>query len=192
MSLIDTGRLLLRPFEPSDLYDLYEYAQNPSVGPAAGWKPHESLRETKAVMDQVFLNRENVWAIEQKESRKLIGSIGLTKDLKRTNPGVLMLGYSIGEPYWNRGYMTEAVASVLKYAFLQLDLDMVSAYCYPFNSRSRRVIEKSGFVLEGRLRQAEQLYSGEILDDLCFSLTRPEYEALHPSFFTALPEKANN
>ena len=46
MRAITTQRLVLRPPKGSDLNDFYEYAKNPNVGPAAGWKPHADTRES--------------------------------------------------------------------------------------------------------------------------------------------------
>ena len=49
---IETERLILRPFEESDLDDFYEYAKNDNVGPNAGWKPHESKEESEKILDR--------------------------------------------------------------------------------------------------------------------------------------------
>jgi putative acetyltransferase len=55
-----------------------------------------------------------------------------------------MIGYAIGEDYWGKGFATEAVLAVLRFGFEELGLDLISAYCYPFNKRSQRVFEKCG------------------------------------------------
>jgi putative acetyltransferase len=88
-----------------------------------------------------------------------------------------MIGYVLAEPYWGRGYMTEAVERVLAHCFSELGLDLVSVYHFPFNNRSRRVIEKAGFVYEGTLRKASTIYDGSVYDDVCYSMTRDEYES---------------
>ena len=169
---IETGRLLIRPIEDRDAEDIFEYAQGANVGINAGWKPHENIEETIGIMKEVFLDQENVFGIELKESGKLIGTIGLIRDMKRENDNVLMLGYAIGENYWGKGYMTEAAQAVVRYGFERLHLDLISAYCYPFNARSKRVIEKCGFLYEGKLHQAEKRYDGTILDNECYCLLK--------------------
>ena len=178
MHILETKRLLLRPFYHTDLDDVYEYSKNENVGPNAGWPPHRSKQESWETMQDVFLDKEDIWAIEIKELCKVIGSIGIIDDPKRQNPKTKMLGYSIGEPYWGLGYMTEAVERVLAYAFLEKNSSLVSAYCYPFNHRSQRVLEKNKFQYEGLLRQAEKMYHGEVFDNLCFSVTKEEYLSL--------------
>lgn len=172
--VLTTGRLLLRPVVAEDAEDFYEYSRNANVGLNAGWKPHESIEETRLIMEQVFMNRETIFGIVVKESGKLIGTIGLVKEPKRDNDKARMLGYAIGEAYWGQGFMTEAVRELLRYGFEELRLDLVSAYCYPHNQRSRRVLEKCGFLYEGTLRQCEQLFDGKTYDNECYVLVDNE------------------
>jgi putative acetyltransferase len=174
METLITERLVLRPFRKEDLDDFYEYAKNPSVGPNAGWKPHESKEESREILER-FIAEEESWAIIHKDTDKLIGSIGLHNDARRNNSRVKMLGYVLDEAYWGQGIMTEAAKRVLKYAFENLDLNLVSVYHYPSNIRSKRVIEKCGFHYEGTLRRANELYDGSIHDSMCYSLTKEEY-----------------
>lgn len=83
-----------------------------------------------------------------------------------------MIGYAMSEKYWGKGFMTEAVQAVIKYGFDVLKLDLISAYCYPFNSQSKRVLEKNGFKYEGTLKQVEKLYNGKIEDNECYVLIK--------------------
>ncbi|MCE5342387.1 MAG: GNAT family N-acetyltransferase [Eubacteriales bacterium] len=167
-------RLVLRMFELGDTADLYEYARSPIVGPMAGWTPHRSMEESRQVVHQ-FINHGDVWAIVEKRSGRVIGSIGLHADSKRDVPNTRMLGYALGEPYWGQGYATEAAEAVLKFAFEDLGCPLVSAFHNPQNDRSKRVIQKLGFLLEGRLRLAGTLPDGTVTDEDCYSMTRAEY-----------------
>ncbi|MDL2236606.1 GNAT family N-acetyltransferase [Christensenellaceae bacterium OttesenSCG-928-K19] len=124
-----------------------------------------------------MLDKPDVFVIVLKETSKVIGSIGLIKDPKREYDECRMLGYAIGKHYWGRGIMTEAVQAVLKHGFDTLQLMLISAYCYPFNTASRRVLEKNRFFYEGVLRTAERLYTGDVMDNLCFSIRRREYSS---------------
>lgn len=174
MVRLSTERLLLRPFEQRDLEDLFEYARQPEVGPAAGWRPHEDIEETREVL-QNFLGNSEELAIVDRAEDKVIGSIGLTKDERRDNNRAKAMGYALNRRYWGRGYMVEAVGAVLNYGFNTLLLNLVSIYHFPFNEQSRRVIEKCGFVYEGTLRQAKGIYDGRVHDVVCYSMTREEY-----------------
>lgn len=172
---LETPRLLLRRFEIEDLEDFYEYACRPEVGPAAGWKPHESRRESSQILAG-FIHGREVWAIVWKETGKVIGSIGLHEDSHRSNsPDTKMLGYVLSPDYWGKGIMTEAARRVISYAFEERGLMLMSIQHFPFNARSRRVIEKCGFTYEGTLRRCSLRYDGEWMDECCYSMTRAEY-----------------
>lgn len=170
-----TERILLRAIHAEDIDDIFEYSSTQNVGPNAGWKPHQSKDETLEIMKAIFLDKETVWGIVLKNCNKLIGSIGLIKDPKRENERALMLGYAIGEKYWGKGIMTEAAREVIRYGFHDLHLDLISAYCFPFNNRSKGVIKKCGFYYEGTLKMAEKIFDGNIYDNECYALTSKEY-----------------
>lgn len=172
-----TERLILRTFFETDLNAFHEFARNPHVGPQAGWKPHESKDESLAVLFD-FIQKEETWAIVDRKERQVIGSIGLHPDRRRLNRNARMLGYALAEPFWGRGLMTEAARRILRHAFCDLGIDLVSVCHFPYNMRSRRIIEKCGFTFEGTLRQATLLYDGSLQDDVCYSMTRAEYLAL--------------
>lgn len=175
MSVINTKRLLLREINEQDIDDIFEYACSPHVGSNAGWKPHESKEETLEVMKAIFLDQDGIWGIV--ESGKLIGSVGLIKDPKRENQKVRMLGYALGDKHWGKGFMTEAVNAVLRYGLEELKLDLISAYCYPFNERSKNVLKKCGFCYEGTLKLAEKIYNGSVYDNECYALTAQDFAA---------------
>lgn len=173
---LETERLILRQWTMDDADDLFAYAKSPKVGPAAGWKPHESRKESEAVL-QSWLQSPEVWAIEEKESGRVIGSIGLHEDSLHSNPRARMIGYVLREESWGRGYMPEAVRRLTAFAFEALCMDVVSIRHFAFNSRSRRVIEKCGYHYEGTLRRASSIFDGSVHDALVYSLLREEYFA---------------
>ena len=170
MKTIETSRLILRPITEADAEDIFEYSKNDNVGVHAGWKAHANIEETRELMSIIFLDKEGVYGIVLKESGKMIGSMGLIDDHKRENNKARMLGYAIGEEYWGKGYTTEAAKTLIEYGFKELDLDLISAYCYPINMRSKRVLEKCGFQYEGTLRLAEERFDGVTLDNECYSI----------------------
>ncbi len=171
-----TQRLLLRRWEEGDAADLFAYAQNPKVGPLAGWRPHRDIVESQAII-RSFRGNDLLWAMCEKESGRVFGSVGFHEDRKR-DPGTksVMLGYAMAESHWGQGYATEACRAVLAYIFKERDIALVSLYHYPQNQRSRRVAQKLGFAYEGTLRGATILYDGTILDDVCYSLLREDFE----------------
>lgn len=74
--ILETSRLVLRPWEESDAEYLYKYASNPDVGPAAGWPVHTSVEDSRAIIKNV-LSAPETYAVVLKETRRPVGSIGL-------------------------------------------------------------------------------------------------------------------
>lgn len=175
---------MLRQPKGQDLNDFFEYSKNPRVGPSAGWKPHSDIKESLDILTD-FIRQGNVWAIVDKLTGKMIGTIGLIKDEKRAgNPTVKMLGYALNEHYWGQGIMTEAARAVIAYGFEEMSLDMISIYHYTFNKRSKSVIAKCGFKYEGVLRKSAPSFDGrEIFDEACYSLTKTEFEDAQKPLF---------
>lgn len=173
---IETKRLLLRGFTLDDAADVYDYAKNPNVGPHGGWKPHESVEESCKIIEHVFLEKYHIWAMVDKKSRKVIGSIGYEEDTKRPETGCMELGYAMAEDFWGKGLMTEAAGTLIRYGFASMGLPMISIYHNPVNHRSKRVIEKCGFHYEGTLRRANRIYNGEIRDMACYSMTKEDWQ----------------
>ena len=148
---IDTQRLILRPFEKTDLEDFYEYASVEGTGEMAGWHHHENQEKSSQILD-LFISEDKTFAVCLKESGKVIGSLGVEKygmeDKLTEFDGYRgrEIGYVLSQDYWGRGLMPEAVSAVVDYLFNECDMDFLTCGYYDFNSRSKRVQEKCGFV----------------------------------------------
>lgn len=146
--ILETDRLVLRPWDESDAESLYEYAKDPAIGPIAGWPPHKSVEESREIIRTVF-NGAECYAICEKGSSEAIGAIELKlkghTDMTEKDDEC-ELGYWLGKKFWGRGYMPEAVNELLRRGFE--DLGMTTIWCgyYDGNEKSKRVQEKSGFV----------------------------------------------
>ena len=145
---IETDRLILRAWRESDLADFYEYASVVGVGQRCGWLPHKSLEESEAILG-IFMKEKKTFALELKESGKVIGSIGLEeRDDDLDIPDELLgreIGYVLNKDYWGRGLMPEAVKAVIDYCFRELNFDWLTCGHFVWNDQSRRVVEKCGF-----------------------------------------------
>ena len=145
---LETPRLLLRPFAMADMEDFFEYASVPGVGEAAGWNHHESMEDTRRVLE-MFLEEKNVFAVVHKEDKKVIGSVGLhvagTGGTVYENLPAKEIGYVLSKAYWGQGYMPEAAKAVIKYCFEVLNAELMTVGHYEGNAQSKRVIEKCGF-----------------------------------------------
>ena len=143
----ETKRLILRPWQESDAADLYEYASDPRVGPAAGWPVHTSVDNSRDIIRNVLSARET-YAVVLKENGRAIGSIGLKigeasdLDIPDTQGE---FGCWLGVPYWGQGLIPEAVETLMEYAFETLGMEKLWYGYYAENSKSKRVQEKCGF-----------------------------------------------
>ena len=171
MKTLETERLILREWQESDAPDMFKLGKSPNVV-NAGWKIHKNIDESLECI-RMSIKYQESWAIVLKENSKPIGWISLS-DINR-HDSYREMEYVISEDYQNKGYATEAVKCVLKYAFSELDLMIVAVCHYPFNIRSKRVIEKCGFTYEGTLRK----YSRNLNDSVRYSMMKEEWESLY-------------
>jgi RimJ/RimL family protein N-acetyltransferase len=99
-----------------------------------------------------------------------VGGIGLKlqDDIHRRSAEI---GYWLGKDYWGRGIATEALKSLTEYSFSNYDLCRLYALVFSWNPGSAKVLEKAGYVLEGRLRKAVQK-DGKMTDALLYAFVR--------------------
>lgn len=142
--ILETYRLILRPWREEDAPRLYDLCRDPEIGPAAGWSVHQSAEESREVIRTV-LSGPRVWAITLRDSELPVGSVGL-KDTTAVEDPEPELGYWVGRAYWGRAYVPEACEAVLEYCFTMLGERRVWCAHYEDNDRSRRVIMKCGFL----------------------------------------------
>lgn len=142
-----TERLCLRAWRETDAESLYMYASAPEVGPIAGWQPHRSVTESLSVIRNCLSGAEH-YAICERDKDEAIGAIALhlkEKTDMTEREDECELGYWLGKPFWDRGYMTEAGAELLRHAFVDLQMNAVWCGYYEGNERSARVQQKLGF-----------------------------------------------
>ena len=149
--IIQTERLLLRPFCLADLEDLYEYASQNGTGERAGWTHHTCIEESQRILNN-FIAEDKTLAIVYKQNNKVIGSIGVDEygleDKLTEFDGLLgrEIGFVLSRDYWGKGLMTEAVKAVIDRLFNVENLDFLTCGHYDYNVQSKRVQQKCGFV----------------------------------------------
>ena len=143
---LETERLILRPWTREDLEDFHAYSSIDGLGQMAGWMPHRCLEESEHILG-LFIQSKKNFAIELKESGRVIGSVGIEAPYPDPEKEKLgrELGYVLHKDYWGRGLMPEAVKAVVDYCFNVLDYDFLTCSHFDWNHQSRRVIEKCGF-----------------------------------------------
>ncbi len=145
---LQTERLILRPWVEADAPELFRYASDPRVGPAAGWPPHTSVENSREIIRSVLSGPET-YAVVLRETGLPVGSAGIMRAGEGSHVGMgateAELGYWIGAPYWGRGLIPEAVRELQRRCFE--DLGCTALWCgyYDGNEKSHRVQQKCGF-----------------------------------------------
>lgn len=151
---LDFQNYLIRSFKIDDIDSLTKYANNYKIAkylktgfPFPYTKKHAEEWITITSTQKPELN----FAIANGE--EVIGAIGakLKNDFSIYNPEI---GYWLGEPFWGKGIATDAVVTFCNYLFNNFNFNRLSANVFEGNEASKKVLEKSGFVLEGNKRKA--------------------------------------
>jgi RimJ/RimL family protein N-acetyltransferase len=136
-------------------------------------------RSMKSTQDWLDKEMENdslefyYFTIHTLEDDRLIGDTNL--DSVRWKNGDTFIGIALGErDYWGKGYGTDAMRLMLRFAFTELNLHRVSLDVFEYNTRAIRSYEKVGFKHEGRLRQAVHR-DGQRCDLLYMGILRTEW-----------------
>lgn len=170
---LDTENLLLRRIDESDINDLYEMRKDPSMIEYTDSKLDESKDETKAYIDKMNQGLDAskwiIWAMEDKVSKKLIGTISIwniNSDLKSAE-----LGYGIIPSYQGKGLMREALLCVCNFGFRVMGLKVLEAYTEEENAKSIKLLERCNFVMADRVDD-EGYYSKRVYHMLVYRLEK--------------------
>jgi len=143
--------------------------------PAKPW----SRQQTRKELEEEPKPHAFPFVIRTLADDRLVGFIGLW--IPYWNQGDGWVGIGIGDRKdWGKGYGTDAMGVLLRYAFTEINLRRVSLGLFAYNPRAQRAYEKAGFVLEGRMRQT-LFRDGQRMDDLVMGVLREEWEKINPN-----------
>ena len=153
---IQTDRLLLRRFAIDDVADAFQHwFSDPDVAMYMRWDAHTDSSQTKEFLSRFVAEYEKDdfyrWAITLKGENKAIGAIGF--HVESEFDSVADISYTLSRAFWNRGIITEALKSVLRYALVDVGINRIEAFHAIRNPASGKVMQKAGMQYEGRARQ---------------------------------------
>jgi RimJ/RimL family protein N-acetyltransferase len=178
---LEGDRVRLRPRAVEDAPAYQRWVNDVEIarllgGPLYQWSvaaEEDTIRTQWAVNDWEHGINLAIEAVDRAKPA-LIGTISLRELDAVARWGEV--GIMIGERSdWNRGYGEDAMRTLCRYAFEDLDLNRIELYTFEYNPRAVRSYEKVGFVLEGRLRQ-RRYAAGRYYDTLVMGLLRGEFE----------------
>lgn len=163
----------IREWAPSDAKDLALALNNKKIldNLRDGIPFPYTERDAEAYIQSVLnapSGSQYAWAIQAEG--KAVGSIGIFRQ-ENIHRFTAELGYYIAEPCWGKGLVTQAVKEACEAVFAQTDIVRIFAEPFAHNAASCRVLEKAGFVFEGRLKK-NALKNGQFIDMLLYALVR--------------------
>ncbi len=172
----------LRPVKASDARAAYKLVKNEAVLSTLDWDgpadDKELLNTYRYWEEEVKTGESCNLTIERAEKHEPIGCIGIRFP---RHPQQADIGYWLGEPFWNKGYITDAVRLACHLSFCYLDAVRAYATVFVGNIGSRRALEKNGFSLDGTLRC--HIYKrGRWRDGWFFTLLRTEWASNRDRF----------
>lgn len=165
----------LRDWHMSDAERLATYANNPKIAEnLRNAFPHPyTLEDAKKFIENcINSNKSKQLCLAIDVNGESIGGIGVFR-MDDVYCMSAELGYWLGEPFWSKGIMSNAIRQICKMAFHQFDIIRIYAEPFASNIASRKVLEKAGFQLEGILRKSV-LKNGNIDDSCLYSLLRDD------------------
>jgi ribosomal-protein-alanine N-acetyltransferase len=174
---LETERLLLRGWEPSDAEHVYAYASDPDVAAYMAWDRHTVLDDAVAFLNgfvvQAYGRQELSYAIcRRSEPERALGGIGVHWHSLRHR--VMELGYVLSRAHWGHAYVPEAARALISFAFQTTPVECIYAPIFSINTKSRRAASKMGLKLEGVLRSRLEL-RGQRWDEAIYSVLRSEF-----------------
>ena len=174
---IETERLILRRLEVSDADAMFKnWASDPEVTKFLTWPTHTNVEETESVLESWVSQYEEDtyyhWAIVLKDEGD--APVGTIHGVPSDDIGLIKVGYCLGQNWWHRGIMSEALRAVLRFFFERVGANCISSYHDPNNPNSGLVMKKSGMKCDGTLRQSDRNNQG-IVDASWYSILKSEW-----------------
>lgn len=167
MTILQTPRLVLRPFDPADADDLFAVYGN--AGAMRYWStlPHETVAVTAQMIERTLAADPGTHAeFAIVYNGKVIGKVGLWQ--------LPEIGYVLHPDYWRRGFATEAVEAVIAHGFETLGLSQITADVDPENAASLAMLKKLGFAITGQAQNTIEI-GGKWFDSIYLELTAPRF-----------------
>lgn len=174
--ILESERLRYRRLTNDDAKEIFELRSNPET---MKYIPRplvtnfdEAVAHIKLINDKIDSNIDINWCVTEKKSNNCIGIIGFF----RTQPENYRteLGYMILPEHHNKGYVTEAVNTLLNYAFNEMGFHSIEATIDPENIASEKVLQKNGFIKEAHFIE-NFYYEGKFLDSITYSLLKRNF-----------------
>jgi len=167
--ILETDRLLLRPFSMHDAANVFEYACDAETTEYLTWKPHKTFQESANIIQTIYIPT-NVYCIELKTESKCIGAFE-----PRVYDNESSFGYILNKKYWNNGYMSEVLKQMINVFFANPKCTQVVGTHFVGNEASGAVMSKCGMKKIGIQKETVEA-KGKTFTAVLYKLERHEWE----------------
>jgi RimJ/RimL family protein N-acetyltransferase len=174
---IPTRRLIIRPFRTGDLDGFHDRRNDAVVAKYQNWvTPYPRSESERIVTELVAMDgpeNDEWWMaiVEDAATAEVLGDLAVHLS---DDGHTAEIGYTFAAEHWGNGYAQESAAALVDYLFEEVEVTRVFGMLHPDNPASAMVMERSGFLFEGHLRQSFWL-DGEVSDDWIYGLTRDDW-----------------
>lgn len=169
--IIETERLLLRPFVLDDAKDVFEYASDEQTVEYLTWSAHKDIAESMRIIQTIYIPTK-VYCIELKEEHKCIGAFEA-----RIFDDESSFGYILNQKYWNNGYMTEVLKAMIDIFFEDAKCRAVFGIHFLGNETSGTVMHHCGMKMIGTQKELVQAKE-KIFTPVLYKLERQDWKKL--------------
>ena len=148
-NLVETQRLVLRPWREEDGAELQKLFSDPAVRGLRSLTPDRIARLAEASVRQWRVNGFGPWAAIDKATGVWIGRIGLDELDDWPEVDRIEVGFELHQSWWGRGLATEGALAALRFGFEQHGLDRIISVTAASQTAARRVMEKAGLTYRG-------------------------------------------
>ena len=153
MKRLETPRLIMRRFRIEDVDDIHEVVSDKKVAQYSDFKPYDSKEETLRNIESAMQDYDTYdacWAIEEKQSNKVIGYFEMTNTSLKNKQCTLL--WALGQKYWGLGYSEEILKAMLKHLFEEHPFEIIVVNYYSDNAFINPILENVGMKRDAILR----------------------------------------
>jgi RimJ/RimL family protein N-acetyltransferase len=147
--IVETDRLILRPWREEDGGDLQRLLGDPAVRGARNFPPDRIARLAEASLRQWRVNGFGPWAAVHKATGAWIGRLGLDELDTWPDAHKIEVGFELHKAWWGQGLATEGALAALQFGFQQHGLERIISVTAASHVAARRVMEKAGLTYGG-------------------------------------------
>ncbi|WP_211237431.1 GNAT family N-acetyltransferase [Paucisalibacillus globulus] len=174
--ILYTTRLKLIEIESGHAESIFDILSKDEVTKYYGRESMESVEEAKELVNHfqmLFQSGRGIrWGIVWKDRNEFIGTIGIHNYAAQVNRAEI--GFELHPEQWRKGILTEAIACVLEYCFVEMGIHRMGAVTFPGNEASNKLLEKVGFTQEGLLR-GYLFQNGKYHDANVLAMLKPDW-----------------